>query len=959
ASANKPAGALTVTNDTTTVATAKGKIDEVNPDHGETFVLTTGVDTIVGTDKNDVINGTTSSLSSEKTLVSGDMIDGGAGTDTLKVSMKANFTGFTGDGKMENVENVKLTNDSTIARSFDATGVTGVEKYTIDAKGGDVELKDLNAAGITVDYSGAKASAIKVAFDNDFVTAAGTADEMTLKVTDLGTAAVAATGTTAAVAPKYTTVTMADIETLNIESAGTANLLDLTAVSNAKTINVSGAADLTIGSTTAGNGVNTTVTKVDASAATGSVTADLTNSGVLTSVTTGSGDDSVIVDTDAILANAEIVGGAGEDKLTLINTTGAADTVQFSMSGIETIVVTDAIADDITFSALNVSDVNTIEATTGLTDTFKYVNAAATDLTINAKGAQAAGTIETDNSGTTVLNLSADAADVKAKTATTNDLTVTASETADLTVNVGSYVNSTSTISANKATAVVLNVASGKDSTPAEVTEFDGIINAAKAESITVNATGNLGVTAAATINAAAALSGVITTTTASNKLNLDAEKMETLEVTAAKGLDFTGSDLTAVQTLNATTGDVLDVTALNAAANVTIAGTATASAATIASVGSATTDYSTTVTAEGLKAGFEITGTTTVGNGADITIDVSSVTGNVKLGGAITAGGATTNGGTVTIEASDLSGNLEITAGLVGKNVIVNAANSLGIVDKDGAGAAVGISAFSSVVYNGTNLAKNAADISIATGSTVFAAELNGGLENDIFNLVSAGTAQTKITVTGDLGMGTNSVNLGNTAVATTADMTVDFSGIVGGGTTTTTIDLTVATGDNTIIGSDYADTIITGEGSDTVTGGKGADDITITGGGVGAKQTIVIANGDTGVTAATADVINNFTSGTDTLKLGVAGTAGNSAEAADADLGNTSALGVAAAIAAANGGDLDGTVKYSFYGNNNAAAIEGYLVVDYNADGTADGVIILAGVGAATFDATADIIA
>ncbi|QNM90509.1 hypothetical protein HOO34_01875 [Aliarcobacter cryaerophilus] len=897
--------------------------------------MTTGVDTITGTDANDLVTGVTSSLSSEKTLTSADIIDGDAGTDTLQVSMKANFTGFTGDGKMENVENVELTNDSTIGRIFDATGITGVEKYVVDAKGGDVELKDLNAAGITVDYSGAKASAVKVAFDADFVAEAGTADEMTLKVADLGTAAVAATDTTAAVAAKYAAVTMADIETVNVESAGTANLLDLTAVINAKTINVSGAADLTIGSTTAGNGVNTTVTKVDASAATGSVTADLTNSGVLTSVATGSGDDSVIVDTNAVLANAEIVGGAGEDKLTLINTTGAADTVQFSMSGIETIVVNDDIAADITFSALNVSDVNTIEAAAGLTDTFKYVNASATDLTINGKGAQATGTIETDNSGTTVLNLSAAAADVKAKTATTNDLTVTASETADLTVNVGSYVNSSSVITANKATAVVLNVASGKNST-SEVTKFNGTIDAAKAESITVNATGNLGVTGAATINAAAALSGVITTTTANNVLALDAAAMETLEITAAKGLAFTGSDLTAVQTLNATTGDALTLTALNAAANVTIAGSATASAATIVSVGSSTTDYSTTVTAEGLKGGFQISGTTTVANGADITIDVSSMTGDVDLTGAITAGGATTNGGTVTIEASDLSGDMNIGAALVGKNVIVNAANSLGTVSNSGA--AVEISAFSSVVYNGTNLAANDADISMATDSTVFTAELNGGLENDTFDLVSADTDQTSITVTGDLGMGTNAVTLTNTAVVSTEDLTVDFSGIVGAGTTTTTINIAAATGDNTIIGSDYADTIITGTASDTVTGGKGADDITIT----GTATVVTIANGDTGLTTATADVITGFTSTTDDLKLGTAGSATNFAALNAAG----SAATVEEVLAAVNtAGTLDGTVKYVFAFDGTTPETSGFLVIDYNADGTADGVVELVG--------------
>ena len=60
------------------------------------FTLTTGSDTVTGTDGNDTVNGTAA------TLNSGDSLTGGAGTDTLalygsgtfRVDQLATFTGF-------------------------------------------------------------------------------------------------------------------------------------------------------------------------------------------------------------------------------------------------------------------------------------------------------------------------------------------------------------------------------------------------------------------------------------------------------------------------------------------------------------------------------------------------------------------------------------------------------------------------------------------------------------------------------------------------------------------------------------------------------------------------------------------------------------------------------------------------------------------------------------------------
>jgi hypothetical protein len=82
-------------------------------------------------------------LSSAKTLNADDSIDGGEGYDTLSVEMQGNFGGFSEDGGVVNVENIDLTSASSIGRTFDATGVEGAEKYTLDATEGALSLKDL------------------------------------------------------------------------------------------------------------------------------------------------------------------------------------------------------------------------------------------------------------------------------------------------------------------------------------------------------------------------------------------------------------------------------------------------------------------------------------------------------------------------------------------------------------------------------------------------------------------------------------------------------------------------------------------------------------------------------------------------------------------------------------------------------------------------------------------------
>ncbi|RUM32161.1 MAG: hypothetical protein DSY32_00380 [Aquifex sp.] len=131
-----------VTDDPNTVQQAMQQVDEyINK--GQEFTLTTQVDEIVGTPKNDVINAVVSSQSSENTLNPDDKIDGGDGTDTINITVKGNFNGFSNTGYLKNVEVINLTNESVIPRTFSAKGIEGAQKYVIDASKAAINLSDL------------------------------------------------------------------------------------------------------------------------------------------------------------------------------------------------------------------------------------------------------------------------------------------------------------------------------------------------------------------------------------------------------------------------------------------------------------------------------------------------------------------------------------------------------------------------------------------------------------------------------------------------------------------------------------------------------------------------------------------------------------------------------------------------------------------------------------------------
>ena len=147
---------------------------------------------------------------------------------------------------------------------------------------------------------------------------------------------------------------------------------------------------------------------------------------------------------------------------------------------------------------------------------------------------------------------------------------------------------------------------------------------------------------------------------------------------------------------------------------------------------------------------------------------------------------------------------------------------------------------------------------------------------------------------------------------------------------------------------------TFLSGSGSDTIAFGLGADVVTGNNGG----DVFVIGNGSSGLTLTTADIITDFQSNDDKLKLGVLGDAttdtGNYVESSSNVANYADALTAANLALASLNSSSAATELYAFEYDSNS----GYLFIDTDSDGVAEDLIILTGVESSLISAF-DIIA
>lgn len=854
-----------------------------NPIHpynpGKNFALTTKVDTITGTDADDTITGVASSLSSEGTLNAGDQIDGGEGLDTLKVDMKAGFTGFTGDGKMANVEKVELTNSGSIDRTFSAKNITGVDTYTLKDTGAAINLSDVAAAGITVNVEGLKSGNTTIGFTADAVK--GTADALTLGLNKVGTVEVKdATG-------KVTTAEAA----VNVTAAGIENLTLV--ATDANVVNLANAATGSIIAKGAGSldvkAVAATVKSFDASAMTGAVKADLTAVASLSAVKGGAGDDTFTV--THLATTATIDGGAGNDTLVLKNVSG---TLQPTMSGFENVTVDGSTG--LTISGKNIKDFNALTMKGNATVTL--ANVEAPDFTVNASGATAS-TVTLASATKLTYNSVASATTVAAKGSDTVAMGIHASEATSATINVGANTAVSGDINLAKAADVTLNVASalGADG-KAELTSFGGTINAAKASSLVVKAEGSLN---SATFNVAEATS-VNINAAKGGSATVAAAKATSVDVTAGDAMALTGTFSSAeTVTLTQNKGALTGGADFDKIHTLTVSGADNTSSMALGTLGKGQ-DYGITVNASGLKGGLTFGAVNTLGavelNLADVTgtvtdaaaISGSSVTvnaallGKTSLSGAITAtttdvtvnamgilggdatnaaltlGNITANKGAVNIQ---FDGSSDVTIGTInGKTVNLDASEYLGkITDQNnaaGVDAKIGAITADTAVIKGSSLFDNTFDI-ITTDNLTY----TGGIAADILKIADAsataglklsidtGDGLDSVTITAATGKMTGTIANAETVAITAGSDALDMSGLTITGNTAAKTTITGGAGD---------DILKAAVGGGTITGGAGADKITL-----GAGVDKVVYTGLTDSLAAAHDTITGFTTGTD----------------------------------------------------------------------------------------------
>lgn len=358
---------------------------------GQTFTLTNS--TITGSFDN--LNGTSGNdtyVAGPATLETGDVINGGAGTDRLNATFTADATVAPTLTSIEQVFVRSLGNgvDSVLNLS-NSTGVTQAWADRVEDEGGGeatVTFTNLSKSVTAGIAGGPTTAANRGTATWNFNDVTGSADEATL-VVDNG---------------RVTAATLNGVETLNINSIGGSNNIGTLNATELTKLVVTGDKNLTIGATDFNAAAAAGVT-VDASAFTGDLNITFSEAGKQI-VKGGSGNDSVYM---AGLLNAgdDIDGGTGTNTIGIVNpATLTADTGKllknfqvfdakgatvgtFDMdfikgagttSTINAVKVTGALAGAVQIDNLAVGAGVTIAASTG-----------ANNLTVNQKGQADAG----------------------------------------------------------------------------------------------------------------------------------------------------------------------------------------------------------------------------------------------------------------------------------------------------------------------------------------------------------------------------------------------------------------------------------------------------------------------------------------------------------------------------------------------------------------------------------------
>jgi len=446
-----------------TTTSAQSFALSANADTGTSFTGGAGNDSFNATIATDRGTGTT--------YTPGDNLNGGAGTDTLIVSVSGTHSVSQSHSVMtlSNIEKVLVSNFETVnanTDTFDASLWAGVTNIGITSSSATGDVLFTNVPNI-VSGEMAGSGDLTVTYQSTFLT--GTADSINL---NLSGATSAASFTTSNGGTGYA-------ETINIASGTSSNSITL-ADNRHKTINVTGDKNLTLALT---DGSNST-TAVAATAFTGA----LTLSGLGTTninISGGTGADTVTAAN--IDANDTINGGEGTDTLKTGTALTAANAIK--ITNFEVLEVTANGTTQIASAVVGATTLSVNDATAGSgngTITFSGLSAT------QALAVKAVGDATDDVAATIATNTTADSIAVSLGTTTagvTFDV-LTLNDYETITVNNSVAASVIGSLTSSSATRAVINGTAATTITAIAAANLATIDGSASTANLLVGATG-------------------------------------------------------------------------------------------------------------------------------------------------------------------------------------------------------------------------------------------------------------------------------------------------------------------------------------------------------------------------------------------------------------------------------------------------------------------------------------
>ncbi len=829
-------------------------------------------DTITGGAGNDIFYSTDANLDAAHVL------NGGDGTDTLKIDDLSAIT----DAQLENNTSIELL-------TSDATGLNATLDSFAQAMGlTTITLAGTHTAGVadTVTIQNDVTNAITVNVDvGDYVNAGG-ADGNTVNAAtytgvltvktlaagaldggELGDATITGgTGTSDTLSYHGATLSTTELASISaienfvqVDDVSASLTLHNNNTADGKSLTVDGRAIINTSNTFAVNASAEADGSVTIHGATGVDTITATVSDLGDTISTYAGADTINIAGAQLTILDTIDGGAGSDTLSISASATLADVDFTNVTNIEALTFAAASSNTDLGAQYVESGSSTITLTTGTND-------------LNLDNVTTAQTLNLV-AGTDTIDASSMTAALTVKYAVSNDL-----NSSEDTITAGTSTSDVLELTYSGA-AAALDGVSGfetiKGATDAAQTITTVDANVASTKSLTIDMTANTSTTA--TVDISAETNGAITI------LGGSSANTVTLSV-SSMGDTFTGgagTDGVSVQDDQLTSADTIN--GVSGTDTLTIVGNGTIADGDFTNV----TNFDTLVLGTG--------GANTFVLGAEFQeAGFTAVTDSGAVNSTITIGSGVTSDQTITVATGDDT----ITASASSAAMTFDVAQD-SITSADTLTGGSGSSDKLLITFGGTAL--DATDLGSVTGIEIIEAKTDA---NGAVTLADANAVSSVLTI--DVDAITTSTNTFTLDATAEDDGTINYIGSAGVDTVTGAA--TTATGD----------TISTGAANDVITGGGGGDTIT---GGAGADTfTYTAASHSTG---SARDTITDFTSGTDLFAITID------------ESTNTNGLTIDATVQTARAGsanvaaNLSGSIGQAIYDTTNSR-----LIVNATAD-------------------------